>query len=133
MSNTPAPTAGDAGSPDSSVHPDEGRSPWIKLVALVVGITAVVAVMLVAFALPAVNGGPHHMELGVVGPPPAVDALGANLDADQWEIVRFDSPDALTAAIENRQAAGGLALGPDGVQVYTASAGGAGAAAAIGA
>ena len=40
------------------------RSSWIRLSALVAGLTAVVGVMLLAFALPAVHGGPHDMRLG---------------------------------------------------------------------
>jgi len=84
-----------------------------------------------AFALPSVNGGPHHMKLGIAAPDPAVDALSAELDPGQWEIVRFAGADVLSAAVEKREAAGGLALGPGGAEVFTASAGGAGAASAI--
>ena len=39
-----------------------------KLLGAVIGLTAVVVVMLCAFALPSVKGGPHHMPLGLTGP-----------------------------------------------------------------
>ncbi|MFD6883787.1 ABC transporter permease [Rhodococcus sp. (in: high G+C Gram-positive bacteria)] len=107
------------------------RSSWIRLSALVAGLTAVVGVMLLAFALPAIHGGPHDMRLGLAGPSPAVDAVAGNLTPDEWDVVRFDTPEDLIAGIENREAAGGLVFAADGVDVYTATAGGAPGAAAV--
>ena len=71
------------------------------------------------------------MRLGLAGPSPAVDAVAGNLTPDEWDVVRFDTPEDLIAGIENREAAGGLVFAADGVDVYTATAGGAPGAAAV--
>lgn len=104
---------------------------WVRLIAVLVGLTAVVGGMLLAFALPSIHGGPHEMKLGLAGPQPAVDAVAGNLAPDEWTVVRFDSPDKLVAGIQKREATGGIAFAADGVDVYTAAAAGAPGAAAI--
>ncbi|MBU6535662.1 hypothetical protein HZS56_31960 [Streptomyces sp. A108] len=90
--------------------------------AVVVGLTAAIALMLCAFALPSVNGGPHHAPLGVTGP--AAPTVQDRLDGDAWDITVYDDSEALADAVRNRDAAGGIALGRDGVTVLTATAGG---------
>ncbi|MGC5163780.1 hypothetical protein ACLQ3J_13750 [Rhodococcus sp. DT1] len=67
----------------------------------------------------------------MAGPSPAVDAVAGNLTPDEWDVVRFDTPEDLIAGIENREAAGGLVFAADGVDIYTATAGGAPGAAAV--
>ncbi|MFI6457705.1 hypothetical protein ACIBF6_39885 [Streptosporangium amethystogenes] len=101
------------------------------LLGVVVALTAVVVVMLCAFALPSVKGGPHHVPLGLSGPQPATQALQKGLGGDAWDVRLYPDPQALQAAIKQRDIAGGLALGTDGITVYTASAGGQQASAAI--
>ncbi len=98
-----------------------GRKLALRLVAVVVGLTAAITLMLCAFGLPSANGGPHHAPLGVTGPATAVQE---RLDGDQWEVTAYDDPQDLTRAIEDRDVVGGLAFGGDGVTVYTATAGG---------
>ena len=38
-----------------------------KLVAVVLGLSAVIGLMLLAFVLPSVNSGPHELKLGITG------------------------------------------------------------------
>ncbi|MEV4187462.1 hypothetical protein AB0J28_39140, partial [Streptosporangium canum] len=96
-----------------------------------VGLTALVVVMLCAFALPSVNGGPHHIPLGLAGPQQATQAIQSGLDGDAWDVTVYPDPQALQAAIKQRDIVGGLALGADGITVYTAGAAGQQASAAI--
>ncbi|GAB2443169.1 hypothetical protein [Streptomyces incanus] len=94
-----------------------------KLVAVLLGLTAVVTLMLCAFALPSVNGGPHRVPIGVSGPQAAAQSLQKTLDGDEWNVTVYDSVEALTSAVEDREITGGLVLAPEGVDVYTATAG----------
>ncbi|MBZ6294345.1 hypothetical protein ACFXAQ_12130 [Streptomyces olivaceus] len=110
------------GGASSAAPPPGGRKPVIRLAAIVVGLTAAITVMLCAFALPSVNGGPHHAPLGVTGP--AAQSVQAKLDGDAWDVTVYDDAEALTDAIEDRDAVGGIVLGSDGVTVLTATAGG---------
>ncbi|MFD5494195.1 hypothetical protein ACFYY3_11100 [Streptomyces sp. NPDC001812] len=94
-----------------------------KLVAVLLGLTAVVTLMLCAFALPSVNGGPHKVPIGVSGPQAAARSLEKTLDGDEWDVTVYDSAEALTSAVKGREITGGLVLAPEGVAVYTATAG----------
>ncbi|MBM7458371.1 ABC transporter permease [Rhodococcus coprophilus] len=126
------PDGGPEENPAASAHTDKTtRSSWIRLVTVLIGLTAVVGGMLLAFALPSIHGGPHEMKLGLAGPQPAVDAVAGNLAPDEWTVVRFETPEALAAGIQKREATGGLAFTAEAVDVYTAAAAGAPGAAAV--
>ncbi|CAL9464094.1 hypothetical protein [Streptomyces sp. enrichment culture] len=118
----PAASEPDGDASRSAAPPTGGRKPVARLAAIVLGLTAAITVMLCAFALPSVNGGPHHAPLGVTGP--AAPAVQERLDGDAWDVTVYDDTEALTAAIENRDAVGGISLESDGVTVLTATAGG---------
>jgi len=94
------------------------------MLGVVIGLTVVVVVMLCAFALPSVKGGPHNVPIGVAGPQQAVQAIQSRLDGDAWDVTAYPDPEAIQNAIKRRDIVGGLALGPNGVTVYTASAAG---------
>ncbi|MFJ4765819.1 hypothetical protein [Streptomyces diastaticus] len=105
-----------------------------KLLPLVAVLTGVLSAMLVVFGLPAVNGGPHHLPVGVVGPPAAADALGKQLDErrpDGWEVTSYPDAEALIGAIHARDVMGGFAPGGEKLTVYTATAAGNPSSAAI--
>lgn len=102
-----------------------------KLLGAVIGLTAVVVVMLCAFALPSVKGGPHHMPLGLTGPQQATQTLRDGLNGEAWDVTSYPDPQALQTAIKQRDIVGGLALGTGGLTVYTAGAAGPQAGAAI--
>jgi len=114
--------------------PPSTRTRVRTLAVAIVGLSVVLAGMLFAFGLPAVNGGPHNAPIGVVGPAPAVDALRAQTDArapDAWDVIAYADENALTHAIEHRDAIGGFIIGADTVTIYTASAAGGQTAAAV--
>lgn len=98
------------------------------LVGLVLGIPTVIALMLLAFAAPALHSGANELPLAVSGPPPAVAQVSGALQARSpgtFEITTFPSADAAAQAIRDRAAIGGLALGPQGLTVQTAAGAGA--------
>ncbi|MCC5036888.1 hypothetical protein DMH02_027875 [Streptomyces sp. WAC 00631] len=102
---------------------DDGPGTPRKLVAVLLGLTAVVVLMLCAFALPSVNGGPHRVPVGVTGPRPAAQALQEKLDGPEWDVTVYGGLPALSSAVEEREIAGGLALTADRIDLYTATAG----------
>jgi hypothetical protein len=95
-----------------------------KAVGLIVVLTVVLAVIFVAFALPATRSAPNDVPIGVAGPPPAVAQIESALAERApggFAVTGFADPGALRAAIENREAYGGLAVGPQGPTVLVAS------------
>ena len=83
-----------------------GPSDPAKLATVVLGLTAVIALMLLAFALPAVNSGPHDLRLGVAGPDAAVTRIDSALAAGHpgaFITERFPDAGAVRTAIEHRR------------------------------
>lgn len=105
---------------DYSAPPRAGR----KLTLVVLGLAALITTMLCAFALPSLHSGPHHVPIGATGPRPAVEALHKNIDGPQWDVRRYATTDAVESATKKGDVAGGLAITAQGVDVYTATAGG---------
>lgn len=128
----PPPAGGSPTDPSAAIPPG-GQGP--KLVAVVAGLTAALAVMLLAFGLPPLHGGPHHVPLGVTGPSSGTLArqlrqLPGN-GPEAWDLTTYWNAASLIHAIKNREVAGGLAIDHGDVTSYTATAGGPPTAAAI--
>ena len=64
----------------TTAHPPTTADSPSKLVAIVLGLTAMVALMLLAFAAPALHSGPEDLPLAVSGPEPATSQVTAALD-----------------------------------------------------
>lgn len=105
--------------------------PTRTLIAFTVGATAVLIVMLTAFTLPIVKGGPNQVPVGVAGPAQALAPLANALGGAQWEVSEVATEDDLIASIRDRDLMGGFVLAADGLHVYIATAAGQSAAAAI--
>lgn len=100
------------------------HTPWGRVVALAVGVAAVVGVLVLAFSWPAVTAEPKDLPVAVAGPPRAVAGLEATLDEAQpgvVDLVQVADRDAAVAAIEARDAYGAIVLGTS-TEVLTASA-----------
>lgn len=98
-----------------------------KLVAVVLGLSAVIGLMLLAFVLPSVNSGPHELKLGITGPAPATEQISTSLEASKqgaFDTREFADADALRDAIRNRDVVGGIAVDATGPHVLIATAGG---------
>lgn len=97
----------------------------LPIAAVVVLLTAVLTVLLIAFAWPATNSEPRDLPLGVAGPAQATQQLTSALERnapDTFEIFAYADRAAAVAAIENRDVYGAIVTTPDGVEVLTASA-----------
>src|SRR5262245_46269761 len=81
----------------------------------------VAAVFLTLFAWPLAKVGPRDVPVGVAGPAAIADRMAAQ--DGKFDVHRYGSETALRAAIEDREVYGGLAAGPSGAKVLTASAG----------
>jgi hypothetical protein len=102
-----------------------------RLVAvLVVGIVAVQALMLFAFAWPASNTGPREVPVAVAGPPEVADQIEQGLAAvpsrdsgvPAFDVAREADHAAATEAITKREVYGAIVVTPDGPQALVASA-----------
>ena len=99
-------------------------SGWRPLVGSVVLLTAVLTLVVTAFAWPSVRSAPHGVPL-VVAPPAAVAELTERLDAARpgaFDVVGVADAAAARAALARREAYGAVVLGPQGPTLLTASA-----------
>lgn len=90
------------------------------------GLTAALSVILVAFAWPTSQLKPRHLPIAVVGPAGAADQLAAVLaraaGADAFDVKALGSRDAAVAAIENREVYGAVVAAPTSAQMLVCSA-----------
>ncbi|MFE5308914.1 hypothetical protein [Isoptericola sp. NPDC056605] len=120
MSST---TVAPAAPPTSPPRPVP-RTPWGRVVAVALGVAAVVGVLVLAFSWPAVTAEPKDLPVAVAGPEQAVAGLGATLDEAQpgaLDLVPVADRDAAVAAVESRDVYGAIVLG-ETPEVLTASA-----------
>lgn len=99
-----------------------------RLVAVVLGLTLIIALMLLAFAAPAINSGAEDLPLAVGGPEPAVAEMTSALEKNSpgtFEVTTYASAGESADAILDRDAIGGLAATADGVTIQTATGAGA--------
>lgn len=83
-----------------------------KIILTVAGLAALLAVLLVAFGMPAAHTGAHGVQLGVVGTPAQTDQLTKRLDG--FEITTYPTDAAAATAIRHREVYGALDLGTAG-------------------
>jgi hypothetical protein len=104
------------------------RRDIVKAGGLAVGLASAILLLFVCFALPGVRSAPHAIPLGLAAPPPVAARIEQGLGAAQPEafaITRYADPAAVRAAVVERAAYGGLAMGPDGTPtMYVASGAG---------
>lgn len=101
---------------------------------LPLALAAVLALVLLAFGLPAVKAAPHDLPVGVAGPTPAATQVVSALEAREpgaFSVQAFRDEAALTEAIRGREVQGGFVVTPSGPTVLTASAGSPAAAQAL--
>ena len=110
-----------ATSPAPDAAPPEGRTSPRSLVGIVLGIPAVIALMLLAFAAPALHSGPKDLPLAVSGPPPVVAQLTGAIQQQApgaFAVTTYASTDEAATAIRHREAIGGLAATPTGLTFW---------------
>lgn len=108
---------------DTAPRPSHHGSPAheppaaIRATGIVVVLTVAIAIVALAFALPAVNTAPHDVPIGAAGPQAASGQVAAIMDQrapGAFEFTYYPGEDALREAIRNRDVYGGIAFGPDG-------------------
>ena len=100
------------------------RTPIGRVIGLALALAAVVSIIVLAFAWPAVTAEPKDLPIAITGPAEAVAAAEAAVDEQQPGAIAFDEVDdrdAAVAAIESRDVYGAIVLGAE-PEVLTSSA-----------
>lgn len=91
----------------------------LKLGGIILGLTAAVTLMLLAFLSPQMHSGPDDIPVAVSAP----DAVVSQLD-EKFEVTTYDDPSDARDAVLSRDAVGAVTVAADGATVYTASGAG---------
>ena len=95
-----------------SVH-NPAPSPWTRVAGAVALLTAIIAVLLTAFAWPSVRSSVHDVPIAVAGPATAAGQLGAALDQrlpGAFTITRVDTTAAAERLVRDREVYGAVDL-----------------------
>lgn len=98
--------------------------PAARASVIVVGLCAAIALVALAFALPAARSAPHDVPIGIAGPQAANGQVARQLEEHApgaFAVTYYPGEAALREAIGDRHVYGGLALRPDGVTTLIAS------------
>lgn len=109
---------------DQTVAEESRRPPVVAVVTL---LTALLTVLLIAFAWPAARSEPRDLPIAVAGPQQAVAQVQGGLEQAMpggFEVTAVPDRAAAVKAIENRDVYGAIVLDPQNPEVLTASAGG---------
>ncbi|WP_063066359.1 hypothetical protein [Nocardia violaceofusca] len=93
----------------------------------VLALSALITVLVTAFAWPTSNLAPRHLPVGVAGPAPAVEQVRQGLGAlgdSAIDATPYPDRSAAVRAIEDRDIYGAIVMGANGPEVLTASAAG---------
>jgi hypothetical protein len=100
--------------------------PAIRAAGIVVVLTVVLAIVAIAFALPAARTAPRDVPIGAAGPQAASGQVAAILDKQApgaFNLTYYPGEQALRDAIRNRDVYGGISFGPDGRTLMIATGG----------
>jgi hypothetical protein len=98
----------------------------IRATGIIVALIVVLAILAIAFALPAVRSKPHDIPIGAAGPTAASGQVADMLEQHApgaFAITYYPGEAALRDAIRNRNVYGGISLGPDGRSSLIATGG----------
>lgn len=112
--------------PPKHAEPRHEPPAAVRATGMVIALTAVLAIIFIAFALPASRSKPHDVPIGVAGPAAATAQLEATLDRavpGGFAVTEFSDADALRAAIGNRDIYGGILMAPSGPTLLLATGG----------
>ncbi len=90
---------------------DTEPPPAVRATGIVVGLTLIIAIVAIAFALPAARSKPHDVPIGAAGPHSG--QVAAQLDRaapGAFSVTTYPDVAALRAAIRNRDVYGGLSF-----------------------
>jgi hypothetical protein len=98
----------------------------IRATGIIVVLTVALAILAIAFALPAVRSKPHDIPIGAAGPMAASGQVADVLEQHApgaFAITYYPGEAALRDAIRNRDVYGGISFGPDGRSLLVATGG----------
>jgi hypothetical protein len=98
----------------------------VRAAGIVIVLTVVLAIVAIAFALPAVRSKPHDVPIGAAGPQAAGSQVAAILEKQApgaFAVTYYPGEAALRDAILNRDVYGGISFGPDGRKLLVATGG----------
>jgi hypothetical protein len=98
----------------------------IRATGIVVALTLGLAILFIAFGLPAAKSGPHDVPIGLAGPQVASGQFAGMLEQNApggFAVTYYPGEEALRTAIRNRDVYGGIAVAPQGPTVLLASGG----------
>jgi hypothetical protein len=98
----------------------------LRATGIIVALTVALAILAIAFALPAARSKPHNIPIGAAGPQAASGQVADMLEQHApgaFAITYYPGEAALRDAIRNRQVYGGISFGPDGSSLLTATGG----------
>jgi hypothetical protein len=93
---------------------ERSRSATQTIAVLALAHAALISVLLLMFAWPALTAEPRDVPIGIVGPAPLVEQVGERIDAQQegaLDLIAFDSPADAEQAIAEREIYGAIVLG----------------------
>jgi hypothetical protein len=96
----------------------------LRATGVVVALTAVLALIAIAFALPAAKSKPHDVPIGAVGAPAASGQVADMLERSApgaFSLTIYPTEAALRSAIRDRDVYGGVLLGPEGRKLLIAT------------
>ena len=112
------------GSPSGAARP---QTPILRTLAIATGLTAIIALVVLAFSWPAVTADPKDISIAVAGPEAAVSAIETQLAEESdgvFDLTVVDDRDEAVEGIEERDYFGAIILGTE-PELLTASANGA--------
>ncbi len=98
----------------------------VRATGIILVLTVAIAVVAIAFALPAARSKPHDVPIGAAGPQAASGQVADILEHNApgaFDITYYPGEAALRDAIRNRDVYGGISLGPDGRTLLVATGG----------
>jgi hypothetical protein len=96
----------------------------LRATGIVAVLVVVIAIVAIAFALPAARSKPHDIPIGAAGPQVASGQVADMLEQNAqgaFEITYYPGEAALRDAIRNRDVYGGISFGPDGSTLLIAT------------
>ena len=98
----------------------------VRATGIILVLTVAIAIVAIAFALPAARSKPHDVPIGAAGPQAASGQVADILEHNApgaFDITYYPGEAALRDAIRNRDVYGGISLGPDGRTLLVATGG----------
>lgn len=101
------------------------RTPIGRVIALSAGLALIVGVLTLAFAWPSAGMGPNEVPIAVIGPDESADQVQSQLDEaepDGFDVTAVADAAEAETLIKEREVYAALAITPESVDLYTASA-----------